>query len=110
MIKVRTLQTGDLIHSIHVSGHADYADHGQDLVCAAVSSIMYGTANALDEMDHFQSSTVQIDDNELVVEMNIYDEKVQTILKTCYYQLATVKKSNKNYIQIRRNQTKKMEV
>ena len=28
-------------NSILVEGHADYADHGKDIVCAAVSAILY---------------------------------------------------------------------
>lgn len=28
-------------NSILVEGHANYADHGEDIVCAAVSAILY---------------------------------------------------------------------
>lgn len=34
-----------------ISGHADYADSGQDIVCAAVSSAVQLTVNLLNEFD-----------------------------------------------------------
>lgn len=33
-----------------LSGHAGYANHGEDIVCAAVSVLSINTANALDEL------------------------------------------------------------
>ena len=32
-----------------VMGHADYAPHGQDIVCAAVSALVYALMAALEE-------------------------------------------------------------
>lgn len=31
-----------------LDGHADYADHGQDIVCSAVSMIVINTINSID--------------------------------------------------------------
>lgn len=33
-----------------VSGHAEYADAGEDIVCAAVSALVFTTINSLDEL------------------------------------------------------------
>ncbi len=38
---------GDLCHFV-LDGHAGYADHGQDIVCAAVSMIVINTINSID--------------------------------------------------------------
>lgn len=40
MIKVKFYKNG-----LVVSGHADYAEHGKDIVCAGVSSIVQGALN-----------------------------------------------------------------
>lgn len=34
------------IRSFSVKGHANFADHGQDIVCAGVSAVTVGTVNA----------------------------------------------------------------
>ena len=39
MISVTVTRKDDSIREITVSGHAGYATHGKDVVCAAVSSI-----------------------------------------------------------------------
>lgn len=38
------------ISTITIDGHAGYADAGYDLVCAAVSAITFGTANAIEAL------------------------------------------------------------
>lgn len=38
------------ITSFKVEGHAGYAPHGQDIVCAAVSTLVIGTINGLQEL------------------------------------------------------------
>lgn len=38
------------IYRVHVKGHAGFADYGQDIVCAAVSAIVIGMANATEEL------------------------------------------------------------
>jgi uncharacterized protein YsxB (DUF464 family) len=49
MIKVTIYRSVDNgIVSFQVSGHANYADHGQDIVCAGVSAVTVGTVNAID--------------------------------------------------------------
>lgn len=47
MIKVKVLYNGDVIKSIRISGHANFADYGKDIVCASVSSIVITSVNAI---------------------------------------------------------------
>jgi len=35
------------IQSFEMSGHADFAEHGKDLVCAAASAVSFGAVNAI---------------------------------------------------------------
>ncbi len=49
MIKVEVKYQDETIVSITCKGHADSAEKGHDLVCAAVSAILLGGMRALDE-------------------------------------------------------------
>ncbi|MEK6990126.1 ribosomal-processing cysteine protease Prp [Paenibacillus sp. FSL K6-1566] len=51
MITVQILRGEDgRIRSFKVEGHAGYADPGQDIVCAGVSSITVGTVNSVEAL------------------------------------------------------------
>lgn len=39
-----------IIDSMSVSGHADYADEGSDIICASASTLLYTTINALEDL------------------------------------------------------------
>lgn len=45
-VLVRKEQSGR-IQSFEMSGHADFAEHGKDLVCAAASAVSFGAVNAM---------------------------------------------------------------
>lgn len=44
-----TLKSGELV-GFWIQGHSDYAEEGSDIVCAAVSSAAYMTANTILEV------------------------------------------------------------
>ena len=47
MIKIDIKKKDDVVNFIRISGHAEYADEGYDIVCASVSCIAITTVNAL---------------------------------------------------------------
>ena len=47
MIKVNIIKKNNDIEKIIMSGHAEYADYGKDIVCSAASSIAITTVNAI---------------------------------------------------------------
>lgn len=49
MIKVTLLVMDKGFVSLEAKGHADSAPYGQDLICAAISAIILGGFNALDD-------------------------------------------------------------
>ena len=51
MIKINVKKENDVVKYIKISGHADYAEEGYDIVCASVSSIAITTVNALISID-----------------------------------------------------------
>ncbi len=50
MIKARFFTEGDFLTGFEIKGHSGYADEGNDVVCAAVSSSAYMTANTITEI------------------------------------------------------------
>ncbi|MDD4036418.1 MAG: ribosomal-processing cysteine protease Prp [Bacilli bacterium] len=47
MIKIIIKKNKDKIKEIIIKGHAEYADFGQDIVCASISSIATTTINGI---------------------------------------------------------------
>lgn len=50
MIKVTINRTADGIKSFEMTGHADFAKHGQDIVCAGASAVVFGSINAIEAL------------------------------------------------------------
>jgi len=48
-ITINRNETG-LIQSFSMSGHALFANHGSDIVCAGASAVSYGDINAIQEL------------------------------------------------------------
>jgi uncharacterized protein YsxB (DUF464 family) len=51
MIEISLKKKEDKINYIKITGHADYAEEGFDIVCASVSCICITTVNALISID-----------------------------------------------------------
>ena len=51
MIKVNLIKSDETINGLEVSGHADSAQYGNDMICAAVSAIITGGFNAFNDND-----------------------------------------------------------
>ncbi|SDY05110.1 ribosomal-processing cysteine protease Prp [Thermoactinomyces sp. DSM 45892] len=51
MIRIRIERNdhGD-VKRVLVTGHANFAEHGSDIVCAAVSGIVFGQVNAIETL------------------------------------------------------------
>ena len=50
MIRATILTRGEQLCGFEIQGHAGFAEQGRDIVCAAVSSAAYLTANTLTEV------------------------------------------------------------
>ena len=85
---------------LKVSGHAQYEDVGKDLICASVSSIIYGLMNALDEIDKdVQIHDLENQDVEIII--NTDDQKVQNYIELVLMQFKTIEFSYKEFIRIK---------
>ena len=97
MIEVKYLEKEQKIIEIECSGHALYDNKGKDIVCSAVSAIMFGGLNALNE------KTIKTCIKEVYVKVDLVDEndaESLIILKTMLVQLMTIADNYKKFVSI----------
>jgi uncharacterized protein YsxB (DUF464 family) len=99
MIRVRLSVRDGALRQLEISGHADSAPHGQDLVCAGVSCIAYGLLNALDQMVP-DACRITVEPNRIRIEVLQDSAELQTILTTARWQLATVAQRYPQYVSL----------
>lgn len=92
-----------LIQSICASGHAGFANYGQDVVCAGISSILIGALNALDVMVADQVE-LEMSQDMISIHVKSKDEIVQKLLQFCLIQLETIKEQYPSHITIKRKE------
>jgi uncharacterized protein YsxB (DUF464 family) len=68
MIKVSIIKE-NLIKEVKISGHADFADYGKDIVCSAVSSIATTTINNIIALDN-KAITYSADEGDILITNN----------------------------------------
>src|SRR4051812_43237112 len=85
-----------------IQGHTDYAEKGQDIVCAAISAITNGTINFL---HRYYSTSCRITrfPIEIKIQLLTNNPDCQLILKLMLYQLENVASSFPNYLEIKKN-------
>ena len=100
MVKVEIQYKGKGLSYIHVKGHANTAPHGQDLVCAAVSAIVFGGMNAIENIDEDFAYEIEEGDVRLDAKGAISDHD-ETVLETVILQLKTIQASYPEAITIK---------
>lgn len=103
MIKVEIVKEVEFIKQVTVGGHADYAEHGSDIVCAGVSAVIFGLINAVDELD--EDVEFDISANEDVTGYVTYrslksTDKEQLLLNAMLIALKTIEENYSDYITI----------
>lgn len=99
MVKVNVIRKHLTIQNITIRGHAGYADQGQDLVCAGVSSISVGMMNALDQLTP-ETCDFSMKDADIEIQVIRDTTENQLLLESLIIQLKTLKESYKTYVQI----------
>ncbi|MDG0871745.1 ribosomal-processing cysteine protease Prp [Paenibacillus thiaminolyticus] len=92
------------IAGFSIEGHAEYAPHGEDIVCAGVSAVSVGAANAIEALtgvelecemkDGFLSGTVPF------IERKDIEAQVQLLLESMIIGLQSIEASYESYLQI----------
>ena len=96
MIQI-TAKRNQYIDELEVKGHAGSDEYGRDLVCAIVSGIVTGLANALYEMAH---EDIILDEGYVRIKLHHPSSATDIIMNTAIIQLKTAQEVNKDFIRI----------
>lgn len=108
MIKVTIIrnQIDGYIEEFTLSGHAEFAESGKDLVCAAVSGISFGTINAVETLLNIKL-TIKMNEQTGFLhciapreQENAVHEKVQLLLEGMVVSLQSIASEYGKYITI----------
>jgi uncharacterized protein YsxB (DUF464 family) len=107
MIKVQISRSEDgKIRAFELSGHANFAKRGQDIVCAGVSAVSFGAVNSIIALTKVKPQIKQGGKGGYLrcelpdIEDAITEEKVQLLLEGMIVSLQTIEKDYGKYIQI----------
>lgn len=103
MIKVDIQKKVDNIKQIIVDGHADFAEHGMDIVCAGVSSVVFGMINSIDSLDEDVKFDISVNEDEtghLTYRSLQSTKKEQLLLQAMIVSLKTIEENYSEYITI----------
>ncbi|MEC1262929.1 ribosomal-processing cysteine protease Prp [Bacillus swezeyi] len=97
------------ILSFEMSGHANFAEHGQDLVCAGASAVAFGAVNAVIKLTGIEPVIDLGEDGGLLV-FKFPDEtdreafeKAQLLLEGMIVSLETIERDYKGYLKVTTN-------
>lgn len=95
------------IHTFTMSGHADFAENGKDLVCAGASTVSFGTVNAIAAICGVELDVEMEGEGGFLrcrvpkkLDTDTY-EKVQLLLECMFYSLKTLEEQYGQFIQIK---------
>ena len=109
MINVIVIKGKQTIKTIEATGHSGYAEHGQDIVCSAISTLMETLANGLIEIVKADVKVV-VDENipHLSVTLNDNDKEkckyAQVLMQSTLLGIKSVAKEFFKFIKIKEKQ------
>ncbi|MCG3089239.1 ribosomal-processing cysteine protease Prp [Sporosarcina cyprini] len=98
-----TEQPSGRISSFEMKGHADFAEHGKDLVCAGASAVSFGSVNAIIALTGITPEIKQGSDGGYIkVDFPVTekDADIQLIVRAMIVSLQTIEQDYGNHIQI----------
>ena len=100
MIKVIYEVQNDKYLSLDVSGHAEYDESGKDLICASVSSIVFGFMNAIDALN--EEVEIKQLTNQITITNHSSSNIIQDYFELVMVQLKTIEESYGDFIKVER--------
>lgn len=98
MITVSIKKDDQTINKITINGHAEYAKYGKDIVCAAVSSIVITTINAILRFDN--EALIYSENDNLDITINKHTKTIDILLDNMIDLLKELEKQYGNNIKI----------
>lgn len=89
--------------SFEMKGHANFADTGQDIVCAAASAIAISMVQAMSRFVAEDMVTIKESDGYLMFKVHQQNETIQTLLQSMKLTLKELAESYPKAIQIKEN-------
>ncbi len=104
MIRAKfTFGTDGSVTGFSINGHSGYADEGEDIICASVSSAAYMTANTVTEIIKITPDALSENDGFMELRLNGADaEKAKDILSGFLLHMTELEKMYPNFIKIER--------
>lgn len=99
MIKIEVLKTGKQIDKVIIKGHAMYDDYGKDIVCAAVSSIVTTTVNAVLRINE-KALKYDYKQDTLDIDINVHDSIIDSLIENMLDLLTQLQKQYNENIKI----------
>ncbi len=100
MVLVQFKKIKNHYDSLIISGHAEFAKKGQDLVCAGISAIAFGALNGFNELAP-NNFDIVVADNLITVSVVEQSETVEQLMNFTKYQFKTVYAHYPEYINIK---------
>ena len=100
MIKVKIGHaSNNQVNFIEVTGHANSAPYGQDLICAAVSAILTGGFNNLVNVNNYE---IKLDEGHAYFKSNApLDAHDEAVIETIICGLNTIQESNPKFVEVK---------
>lgn len=107
MINVEIERTKDgKIRAFTIEGHANFAEHGQDIVCAGASAVSFGIVNSIIALTNVQPHITQGENGGYLrcvlprIDDEATAEKVQLLLEAMLVSLQTIERDYGEYIRV----------
>ena len=99
MIRVKFFVGNRQLKGFQISGHADFAENGEDIVCASVSSAAYMAANTVTDIIRADAEAAA-DDGAMTLLVKEPCERTETVLKGLELHLKELSKQYPENIKI----------
>ncbi len=100
MTHVTVKKANGYISEIEIKGHALSGKYNHDIVCAGISTVVFGICNSLEELSTYDTNQIIFQDDMIKIP-NLIDQKdIQIICEVMIVQLQTIQRSYPKYIEI----------
>ena len=99
---VKILKSNNTVIGFDISGHANYDEHGKDIVCAGVSTLAQTTISSLVELAKIKNFKYQINEGHsyIIIDLKEVDDKVELLLESFQIGIKGIQNSYNKYIEI----------
>ncbi|WP_342269317.1 ribosomal-processing cysteine protease Prp [Spiroplasma endosymbiont of Aspidapion aeneum] len=101
MIKIEFIKKNNYYQELKINGHALFDEHGKDIVCAGISSIIFGGLNAFDILIKDAKININNKDNEIEIYINKPNDSSDLLFNFLNIQLKTIRDSYPKHIEIK---------